>query len=379
MRELKRIATLAALLLCAVGQSLDVSAKSAIVVDGATGRMLWSKDPDTQRYPASLTKIMTALLLLERCTPDEMITAPPGVDKIEESSLHLVPGEQVSAGELLYALMLRSANDACVAIANHISGSVPEFAKLMNERARQIGATRTTFNNPNGLNDAKHKTTARDLSLIAVEAMKRPEFREAVRTQKRTIVRSVKQDDVELVNKNKYLTIDPGADGIKTGWTIPAGKCYVGSVTRNGFRIITVLLASDDWVKDNKALMEWAFKEHDAVKLGSAGQPLGTVEVKGGAAPKVEVGLKDTVTWVLAKGEVAPRATLVLDPDLRAPVAAGMVVGAAVYQDGSGFVQRSPVVALAAVSERSGAGLGSAIWGAGLVAGAYVLRRRARA
>ncbi len=237
-----------------------VTADSAIILDAQSGKVLWGKDMETARFPASTTKIMTALLLIEHCRPDEVITAPPGVDKVEGASLHLVPGEQVTAGEMLYALLLRSANDACVAVADHISGSVPAFCQLMNQRAVQIGCTNTHFDNPNGLNDDKHTISAHDLALVARTAMQYQEFRAVVGIRKHVILRSINQQDRTLVSKNKYLSMDPTADGIKTGWTREAGQCYVGSATRNGYRIITVMLHGTDWKKTMRPCSTGLFK-----------------------------------------------------------------------------------------------------------------------
>ncbi len=238
---------------------LDVAAPSAVIIDAESGEVLWSKDSDHARFPASTTKIMTALLLIEKCDPDDIITAPKGIETVKESSMHLVAGETVTARDMLYALLLRSANDGCVAVADHISGSVPEFVSLMNQRARQLGCTNTHFDNPNGLNDNVHTISAHDLAIIAREAMSHPEFADVVRLTKHKITRSINQKDLWMVSKNKWLRKDPSADGIKTGWTIPAGHCYVGSATRHGFRVITVVLHSEHWQLDHQKMLRWAF------------------------------------------------------------------------------------------------------------------------
>jgi D-alanyl-D-alanine carboxypeptidase (penicillin-binding protein 5/6) len=241
-----RSRTLAALFLAlpslAVAQS--VSAESAVAMDASSGKILWSRNADEELYPASTTKIMTALLLMERCKPDEVITAPADVEQIREASMHLRPGERVRAKDMLFALMLRSANDGCYAVACHISGTVGRFSDLMNLRARQLGCTHTHFDNPNGLNDRLHYTTAHDLALIAREAMRHLEFRNIVRTEKAKINRGTNWKDLWMVNHNKILLHDPTCDGIKTGWTVPAGHCFVGSAYRNGWRVITVVMRS---------------------------------------------------------------------------------------------------------------------------------------
>ncbi|HLK13947.1 MAG TPA: D-alanyl-D-alanine carboxypeptidase family protein [Fimbriimonadaceae bacterium] len=253
---------------------LEVSAPSAIIISAESGQVLWSKDADTPRFPASTTKIMTALLLIERCRPDEIITAPKGIKDVKESSMHLEEGEQVTAHDMLYGLLLRSANDGCVAVADHISGSVGAFAALMNQRARELGCTHTHFDNPNGLNDPVHTISAHDLAIIAREAMRHPEFRDVVKLTKHHIKRSINQKDTWMVSRNKWLRKDPTADGIKTGWTIPAGHCYVGSATRRGFRLITVVMHSEHWEADHKKMLHWAYTLFDPHPLSGPQSPM---------------------------------------------------------------------------------------------------------
>jgi D-alanyl-D-alanine carboxypeptidase len=143
-----------------------ITAESAIVIEASTGKVLFEKDADAKRYPASTTKIMTALLFLENVKPGEMITAPFDVEEVTGSSLHLKPYEQVPAEDVLYALLLRSANDAAYSVALHIGGSERRFAQMMTERAAAMGCTSTNFTNPHGLHDPQHYTTARDLAII---------------------------------------------------------------------------------------------------------------------------------------------------------------------------------------------------------------------
>ncbi|RYG17024.1 D-alanyl-D-alanine carboxypeptidase, partial [bacterium] len=189
-------------------QPTPPTALSAIAIDAASGKVLWSKDPDTARFPASTTKIMTGLLLAEHCKPDDVIVAPWDVATVKEASMHLRPKEKVKAKDMLAALMLRSANDGCYAVAVQLAGSVEKFSDMMNERARQIGCTGTHFHNPNGLNDPEHYTTARDLALIGREAMKNPLFASVVKTYKIKIDRNINKKDTWMVNHNKLLPKD---------------------------------------------------------------------------------------------------------------------------------------------------------------------------
>ena len=240
-----------------------LSAESTIVIEFETGRVLYEKDANTARFPASTTKILTTLLLLDYTKPSDKITAPSDVQKVGESSLHLAPGEVISADDMAYAMMLRSANDACYAVAKHVSDSVAVFADRMNERAAKIGCTNSHFTNPNGLHDALHYTCASDLALIARAAMSDPHFRSIVHTKTRTIIRSTKSKDTLLTSRNKLLWLDPTTDGIKTGYTKPAGHCFVGSAKRDGMRVITVVLKSESWKEDTARLTDWAFNNFE--------------------------------------------------------------------------------------------------------------------
>jgi D-alanyl-D-alanine carboxypeptidase len=360
-----------------------VTSDSAVILEAQTGKVLWGKDMETPRFPASTTKIMTALLLIEHCRPDEIITAPVGVDKVEGASLHLVPGEQLSAGDMLYGLLLRSANDACVAVADHISGSVSSFADLMNARAREIGCTNTHFDNPNGLNDDKHTISAHDLALIAREAMTYPEFRAVVGIRRHEITRSINKQDRFLVSKNKYLSMDPTADGIKTGWTRDAGQCYVGSATRNGYRVITVMLHGTDWKKDNAAMLDWAFTNHDRKILAKAGDPLAEFKIFGGTHDRVPVTVNEDVFHVFDKDHPC-EATMAFkeSPGLRAPIEKGQMVGMLKLTDPDGWVETIPLVADQGVP-KAAAAMGSGSTGVFLIfgvlgSGAFILIRRFR-
>jgi D-alanyl-D-alanine carboxypeptidase len=346
MSRIRTFSLIGILYLAATAHGFGVTAKSAIIVDEESGKVLWQKDAFTPRYPASTTKIMTGLLLLEHTKPADWIVAPKGVEKVPPSSMHLRPGEKVSARGMLYALMLRSANDGCVAVACHISGSVGAFAKLMNERAKEIGCLNTHFNNPNGLNDKAHTTTAYDLALMAREAMKNPDFQAAVRSQKKTIVRSINLKDVVMESHNAWLAKDATADGIKTGYTRDAGKCYVGSVVRNGYRLITVILNSEDWQADHKVMLEWAYKVHARDVVASPETPIGAVKLENSSPTELPLVVKDPVFRVHRVDVPDPMATsFELNPNLQSPIDAGQQVGTVTYSDGSGWTKEVPVYA----------------------------------
>lgn len=364
--------------------ALKVTAKSAIIVDELTGQILFQKDIHTPRYPASTTKIMTGMLLLENSLPTDWIVAPKGVDKIERSSMNLRVGEKVSARSMLYAMMLRSANDGCVAVAHHISGSVSQFSKLMNKRAKEIGCLHTTFNNPNGLNDKKHKTTAFDLSLMAREAMKYAEFREVVKTQKKTITRSINFKDLLMKSSNKWLAKDATADGIKTGYTRDAGKCYVGSVTRDGYRLITVILNSEDWQADHKAMVEWAYGNFKKTNAAVAGAEVSKIPVANSTPEVLPVVIQEDVSYLKRNG-IEPTIKVNIRSEIKAPMPAGLAIGEATYSDSTGWSKTVPVFSGASLepdpfilsTTRGKVGFG--ILSIALIGGVANLRSRRRA
>ena len=385
MATLRNLLSLSLTLGAGSAFSFDVTAKSALIMDEATGKVLWQLNANTPRHPASTTKIMTGLLLLENTYPAEKIIAPAGLERYPESSLHLKKGEIVSAKGMLYAIMLRSANDGCVAIAHHLGGSVAGFAKMMNQRAREIGCKNTNFVNPNGLTDPKHLTTAYDLALMAREAMKLEAFRDAVKTQKYQITRSINQKDLQLTSHNRWLAKDISADGIKTGYTKAAGKCYVGSATRNGYRLITVILRSEDWQEDHRQMLDWAYENHYREQLASPGVELMKVPLQNGEVQELPVTVTEPVERIR---RVGPSDTFtsqpVLHADLTAPIREGQEVGTVTFSDATGWSKTVPLVAAVAVErtafsmESAGGSMGFGILMGTLAVGAYGKKNRTR-
>lgn len=367
-----------AIAVSASSNALEIGAKSGIIVDERSGVVLWAKDPDSIRYPASTTKLLTAILLVETTLPDEVIVAPPDCE-VEGAAIHLKPGEKLTARDLLKAILLRSANDACHMLAVHVAGSDLEFAKMMNERAKQIGCQRTHFVAPHGLHNDKHYTTARDMALIAIEAMKYPQIRELVALRKATIERSINKQDTLLISRNKWLDKGLGADGMKTGYTKVARSTFVGSATRNGYRFITVIFASESWEADQAAMMEYAFKNFTSSKLHSKDEMIGSIAVKNGIQSEVPVVLGRDVYYAHRKNaEPKLSETLVPKADLTAPIVEGAEIGTLLVEDAHGWKVSVPVKAAEAV----GAAAPAASANAGLVAvlgalgGSTILLRR---
>lgn len=318
----------------------ELGAKSAILVDEVSGKVLFSKNPDLICFPASTTKVMTAMLLLERCRPEEKIKVPAKLKFVDGASLNLKPGEVFTASNLIRGILWRSANDACEVAATHVAGSVSKFVDLMNARAKALGCTNTKFTNPHGLPDEKHVTTVRDLATIAREAMKDPEFRAIVAQRKGKISRSINQADTTIISKNKVLDLDPTADGIKTGYTRAAKSCYVGSASRNGARFISVVLGSEDSLGEHMALMDWGHTVFQAKLLKQDEYSDYRSEVRHGNGP-VRAGIVKDTRIVLGP---SVQATATFE-ELTAPIARGTVVGELILTDATGNEERVPLVA----------------------------------
>ncbi len=302
MRNLKKwIAGTAAALLAAVlftsTQVSALSAKKAIVLDAQTGRVLYAHGENDRALIASTTKIMTALIVCEQCNVLDRMKIPKEAVGIEGSSMYLQEGEVLTLQELLYGLMLRSGNDAAVALAIYCGGTVEGFAQLMNDKAHRLGMENTHFVNPNGLDAPGHYSTAKDMAILAAYAMENPIFRQTVSTK------SVTTGNRVLQNHNKLLWRVEGADGVKTGYTKAAGRILVSSTTRQGRRIIVVTMDDpNDWL-DHERLIEDAFSKFTVKTLVTKGEMLGAVEVAGGDAGEVELVADETFTFALRPDE----------------------------------------------------------------------------
>ncbi len=358
----------------------SVKALAAILVDASSGQVLFSKNADLPRPPASTTKIMTAILLLEHTKPDDLIVASQKAFDTEGSSLHLAAGERVTAHDLLFAMMLRSANDGCVAAAEHIAGSEAKFAAMMTAKAREIGATHTTFRNCNGLNENPNLTTARDLATMARYAARFPEFNEATQTKLYNIRRSAASKDTLLKNHAKFLWKFPGADGIKTGYTVPAGHCFVGGATWGDWRLITVVLKSPDVIADTAVLMKYGFQNFAPHMAAEAGQIYASVPVRDGVRGQVDAKARVPIRFVTKKNEAPEISLHAVFAPVEAPVASGAEVGTLEAVSNGQVVGEAPLIAADAVDRAALAGpVGSGSTGyllLGLVGSTFVVRWR---
>ncbi|MCI0635746.1 MAG: D-alanyl-D-alanine carboxypeptidase [Actinobacteria bacterium] len=303
----------------------SIEAASAILADLATGRVLFASNPDERRPIASVTKIMTALVVLERADPDDVVTVSEeaaGLRVAGISGLGLQAGERIRVRELLYALLLQSANDAAEALAEHVSGSVDAFVDLMNARSVALGLTRTRFDSPNGLDDVGY-STARDLVRLTRAAYDVPGFAELVATRSHT-VRSPMAGPRIVQNRNALLWLYPGAIGVKTGFTTPAGFCLVAAAERDGERLLVVVLGEPgEPFSDAATLLNYGFAAFERRTLLEHGASLGTVEVAG---RDVAVSAGGSVSALVAIGAGVER-TFVLHERVAYPPPLGEVIG----------------------------------------------------
>lgn len=290
-----------------VTPKLDLYADSALLMDSDTGEILYDKNIDKEQYPASTTKIMTALLAIENLDPDDTVTVSRKAADIvlEGANLECKYGEQFKVKDVIYGLMLQSANEMAVILAEAVSGSESAFADLMNERAEKIGCTGTHFVTSNGLPDERHVTTAHDLALIAREAMKNETFAEVVATVDYTIpatnmsdARDVKNSNFMLY-KNSKLEIDgverpykyEGLKGVKTGYTNAAQGCLVEEAERKGLDLLSVTLHSEDDMRYHDAikLLDWGFDNYKMKTLIPSNEEVAVCRVKKGSEKEVAV------------------------------------------------------------------------------------------
>lgn len=323
----------------------SVSAASAVVIEAETGKVILEKNADTVMPMASTTKIMTALVAIENADVSKKVSVSKEAVGIEGSSIYLYEDEELLLEDLLYAMLLESANDAAAAIAIEVGGSIEQFAKMMNQKAGDLKLTHTSFANPHGLDDPDHHTTAKELAVIAAEAMKNETFRSIVSTYKKTIPLNETEGVRLLINHNKLLNRYDGAIGVKTGYTKKSGRCLVSAAERDHVKLICVTLnAPDDW-NDHATMLDKAFAVSESRLLCDVGEFSETVPVIGGDTDYVTVinsaPLRLTVPKALPEVEI----TVELPRFLYAPVVANETVGFLLFKAGDVILAKIPIQA----------------------------------
>ncbi len=322
--------------------AIGVSAQSAVVIETSGNRIIYQKNPHQKLPMASTTKIMTAICAIEAGNIDRMVTVDDRAIGVEGSSIYLVKGERLTIRELLYGLMLHSGNDAAVAIACGVSGSVEEFAKLMNDTAARIGAVNTHFDNPNGLDSDTHYTTAYDLAIITAYGLANEDFVEIASSYTATIPNGDKPYPRKLKNHNRLLKTYEGCIGVKTGYTRRCGRCLVSAAERGNTRLVAVTLNDgNDWA-DHTAMLDYGFDNTVCRRVVKKGEYIQRISVEG-SDDKYANAIADDDLYVTLPNGAEGKTEVLADiyTSLAAPVSYGTIVGSVnVTVDG---VQSPPV------------------------------------
>ncbi|MBP3348779.1 MAG: D-alanyl-D-alanine carboxypeptidase [Clostridia bacterium] len=334
-------------------EALPLAAECAILMEATTGRVLYSHNCHARRYPASTTKILTALVVLENCRLDDVVTIPKEAVGVEGSSIYLSLGERLTVEELLYGLMLRSGNDAATALAIHTAGSIDAFAVLMNKKAEELGCMDSSFVNPSGLPSTQHYTTAYDLGLIACAAMANSTFATIVSTTKKVIPWEGREYDRVLINENKMLYNYDGANGIKTGYTKAAGRCLVSSATKNGMTLVAVVLNSQPMYADCSAMLDYGFENYRMTPLFDKKEYEGTLPVKDGFVPSVDYVINDEICYPLSDDDEISLTATVYDPHPRAPIEQGTPLGELTISLNRDILYTLPMVAADSIGQNT--------------------------
>lgn len=336
----------------------SITAPSAAVIETSTGTVVYAKNAEQQRGMASTTKLMTALVALDRKPLDTVLTASNYRASAAETRLGLRPGERMTLADLVRAMMLPSANDAAQTIAQRTGGSVSRFVTLMNARAREEGLTRTRFTNPVGLDAPTHRTTALDLARLGVLAHDNPFLRATVK--RRSISLTSGDGARTIVNRNRTLGVRlPGGgviDGMKTGHTTQAGYALVGSATRGGVTVVSAVLGDPSEATrdaDTIRLLRWASGLFQRKVLVREGDAAARVPIEHGKAEQVEVVAGQSLTRVVPRGEAVKLVPVGLPASLEAPVTAGTKVGSARVLVGGRPVATIPLVTRSGVERES--------------------------
>lgn len=326
-----------------------VAAKGAVLMDMDSGRVLWGKNENEPMTMASTTKIMTAILVLENGNMDDVVTVSKRAASAPEVNMNLRTGETHRLEDLLYAMMLKSYNDAAVAAAEHVGGSVEKFCQMMTDKAKEIGAKNTVFASPNGLDSnldfSQHHSTAYDMALITRYALKNPAFVKIITTKEVTIpLKGGNDKSYYIPNADRFLTMYEGAFGVKTGFTNKAGQCFVGAAKKGDRILISVVLASgwgtagkeQKW-KDTKKIMDYGFENFEMGTVAEKGTQIEqSIFINGSKTKEIQAEFEEGMHMLLNKNVKETIETRIqLPTELNAPVKKGQKIGEAeIFIDG---------------------------------------------
>lgn len=338
------------LLNASAAEPFRVAAKGAVLIDADSGRVLFAQNADQRLPMASTTKVMTTLLALENASLDEMVTVGKNAAGVSGTSLYLSNGETLSMEHMLYGLMLRSGNDAAVAVAEHIAGSVSAFADMMNAKAEALGAN-AHFVNPHGLDAEGHGISALGLSLVMRAAMQNEAFRKITGTRRKIIPWVGNEYSRVLENKNRLLKTYAGATGGKTGYTRKAGRCLVFSAERDGLALIGAVLNCPTWFDTATVLLDYGFENFRSESALEEGQPIDAVTVRNGVIEVVNAVADAPLRTAVPIGN-AVRVVRDLPKAIEAPVRAGQQLGTAQLVSGDRVLAECRLIAASDVAKR---------------------------
>lgn len=326
--------------------SLNLDSESAILIDEVSGKVLYEKNPDAKLPMASMTKIMSMLLIMEKIESgalkyDDKVIISKNASGMGGSQVFLQEGEEYKVEALLKCISVSSANDAVVAMAEKISGSVESFVNLMNEKAKELGLTNTNFANPHGLDAENHYSSARDMSKLAKELLKHKDILKFTSIYEDYLTKP-DGSQVWLVNTNRLVRFYDGVDGLKTGYTTEAGYCLTATAKKNDLRLISVVMKSssgDARSKDTATLLTYGFNSYKNHVIYESNKELGEVNIEGGKKDKVKVYLKDNASVLLGVTENPKEYSFNIKVDtIKAPIKKETIVGTAEIIDNEGNI-----------------------------------------
>ena len=336
--------------------NIKLHALSAALIDGDNGRVLYEKEGNKQVAMASTTKIMTCIIALEYGNLNDIVTISKHAATMPDVQLNAMAGEKYTLKDLLYSLMLESHNDVAVAIAEHVGGSVEGFAKLMNDKAKELGCVDTNFVTPNGLDATGHLTTAIELARIAAYAIQNEDFVYITNTQNYTVTEQTKGKVFQINNKDRFLHIYDGAIGIKTGFTNKAGFCFVGAVKKNGKTFISSVLASGwppnknyKW-QDTTNLMNYGNNHYKQTDIFYSEKEFAPIQVYEGVSKLLPIAYEGKLPLLMREDEQV-RIVYQLPSYLKAPVEKNAVIGYANYYIGEELYEAVPILSMEEIND----------------------------
>lgn len=336
---------------------LGINAKSAILIDSKSGEVIYKQNAHEKLPPASVTKVMTMLLAMEALEKkqiqlSDMVTISERASSMGGSQLYMEPGEQQTVDTLLKGIAVCSANDACVAMGEYISGTEELFVKKMNERASELGMENTNFVNTNGLPVEGHYTTAYDISLMSKELLKHPKIHNYLTIWMDTVTvgKPSRKDktDIGITNTNRLIKTYPGANGIKTGYTGEAGYCLSASAKKNNMTLISVVLGSPSSkirFSESKKLLDYGFASYDNIPIASENQIMGKVKVDKGKEDFINATTEENINVLVKKDEKGSITKEIhLAENIQAPIKKGDMIGELVIYKNNQVYKTYPLV-----------------------------------